>query len=1026
MNKAQLARAVAVDIQQFFATGVLPSAVSDSELAEKYTAFCQAAYDRLDRCNQLLDGSKYSEALRLEQETPPLLDLIDILTFPQLGMWLSYCKERNFSLPRRFDPAWVARINDAYAKVQETFPIERSLRRSAMQRPPDLYGCIQALRRLNKAQPEVAYWKDDLLLFEKRRLEQLDQAFDAAMEAQDLAQASAILSELSNDWQKTELCLRVTATVRDGVERLQEQAAFQQAGRLVEALNTARMANAFSEVGIYLEQYRQVSAAGHLKASAEMVEVVSSIDAWYSQECERRERSEKMRGAIERLGEFAKDPRVRELKEMRRLRNLVFGTNLDELPEVCLPEDLPPKVASAISHLERLVMMRRILIGAISAAILLLLSGTAFYLIQAHTARKLATYYTGALQAAFDARDASRFTTLKGDLEKTALINKLKLFPELQAVLNKGDKVTSFVEKARQTFTDRLAALAQIAETGYLDDAAFSQALSEAETLRTGFPILRDDPRCLEQLTQHREARQSFWTSRLLDAERTLLAHADAADQLTEQLAANLFGQPQTNDETVQKIRQALADASAAKEALKPLLDKQVSSPSLQLTAAKVEAVEKKAAAQLERARACAEQRALIEGAKTLPDYLSALETYAKNFAEDQRTAAFAQTLSGRAHFEQFTAWTGEPLDTDNLESVFRRAAGIPPENAYWYPVLTQYVSPFKRAVPVWEKVSDAAFRDPQSWKNDLILTDLYEIQFRLNDAKGTFISGFARGGKRTAGQAGEPIYEVDVYVPREADTQEEFKVLRAKADRINAMTLMPHCQFMKRLIQQIRDLPPAQAPAFLLRTIQELRDTKLMSSELLRLRIIDYFAAQAIEVYTAERMPELVKLMEAKAKLDTDKRPWLCTSNRAVLKTNDEARRLLASLRGVDLGAGVNREAAVCRACLERGARWVGFASPFDGAPVLARDQEGEVWVLRPDASGLPIPVIASEDGKRFGLALNPGECLFAPAPHKTGSTRLLRLTLGQQLNAPVTDADLPLVWPREHGQLVQGAAAP
>lgn len=1028
MNRIQKARALVVDIQQFLMAGIVPDLLSEKALAANYTEICQKTYDRLNQCIALLDDGQYSDAIRLAEESPSLLDLIDVLTFPMLDKWLSHVKAHDLSVPRTLDATLANRINEAYSKVENAAAVERSLRRAAMLRPPDLYGCILALRRLSSTQPDVTFWKEDLLVFEKRRLDQIAAEFQDAMRAKDLQQSSALLSELSAKWQATEEASRLTEVVRHGVITLQEEVAVRQAERIVDSMHDARTANDFSAVGVYLEQYRHLQSTGYLKPTANMVQNVSSIEIWYVEESAIRNRSDEMRQAIEQLQVYINEPEVRNLKEMLRLRSRVYGANLDELYNVALPIDMTvSKVDSMIAFLEKRASIRiMIAVGAtVSLAALLIVVG--FFAYRQRSVNQQAIYFQQAFDAANDARDLEQFYKLKTELEKTTLAKHLKSHPEVQASMQKEDDLTVLVQTAQRGFSSRLETLGRIAESGYSTDAEFLRIFAEADKLRILYPVLRDDSKNEEALSKHKLSRQAFWESRLLESEQQLQTLASRLQAVVDTFGDPAIASYSDRDKTCDEIKNIIESASRIKAAIPEILAKNVSSPSLQTSRARFDDVEKKSVSLLNRVHLCKQRRADIEGSHSMDNYYATIAAYTNDFPNDPVSIKIQGIMPNRIQYEQFVAWSGFVIDKDNMEELFKKVAGIPKENPYWYPVLTQCVDPIKRTATVWEEVTQDAYKGQQSWRTQQQLQELYQINFRSSDAKMTAVSGVAQGNKREAGKAGDQtFYEVDVYIPREEDKFATYKTGRIRSDRIISMELMPHCVYIQQLIQKIKVVPSDKVQEFLLRTILELRDTDKIQSDLFRIRILSYFAGKAVDIAGKGEVPALDKIVDSATSLDP-KLEWICSCNKDVLKANADAKRILSNLLvGVDLLSDVQRKPLIYKTCMARGARWMGFASPIDGRPVLAQPTTGEIWILRPDATGVLVPVIASEDGKQFGVRLQPGESLFGPFLPDSPSTRSLRQALGRKLNKAINDVELPIVWPRSQDQIVNGSSTP
>ncbi len=164
------------------------------ELAGRYATACRELNDRLRGCQQMIEQGFRSQALKLAEVEPNLLDTAALLDFTERDEWeelaASYGWDRAYGL--KLEAADL--VNQAY-EIEETLkPLMRQHRRFALSRAP-LKQRIEVLRKIAERDTLAPCWKQDLRELELARLNRLAELGRTAVAQSDRALMEGIVSE---------------------------------------------------------------------------------------------------------------------------------------------------------------------------------------------------------------------------------------------------------------------------------------------------------------------------------------------------------------------------------------------------------------------------------------------------------------------------------------------------------------------------------------------------------------------------------------------------------------------------------------------------------------------------------------------------------------------------------------------------------------------------------------------------------------------------------------------------------------
>lgn len=125
--------------------------------AEYLTAFNEAS-GRLQRCVDLIRQGKESTALQEAQFAPPLMDVLEAFSFPQVDKWTGEMTKVGMSAPATLDGKHISMIGELFAKpIDGTDPLYRDLAHAMRTKEmPTALNVLRVIRRKNPSDSNAA------------------------------------------------------------------------------------------------------------------------------------------------------------------------------------------------------------------------------------------------------------------------------------------------------------------------------------------------------------------------------------------------------------------------------------------------------------------------------------------------------------------------------------------------------------------------------------------------------------------------------------------------------------------------------------------------------------------------------------------------------------------------------------------------------------------------------------------------------------------------------------------------------
>ena len=164
-----------------------------ASLAEEYSAAVRRVNTRLESVQASIDAKQVSDAVRMMEDEPRLLDEVGALDFPQLSDWVALCSRKNWELPLKLDRATLERV---LLLTESSEAVESFLRmyRKAV-RTNNNRMAVQSLRRLVQID-HSQNWMVNLIQAEEAIQKQLVADFRAAKASGNVDEVDRLAQEL--------------------------------------------------------------------------------------------------------------------------------------------------------------------------------------------------------------------------------------------------------------------------------------------------------------------------------------------------------------------------------------------------------------------------------------------------------------------------------------------------------------------------------------------------------------------------------------------------------------------------------------------------------------------------------------------------------------------------------------------------------------------------------------------------------------------------------------------------------------
>jgi hypothetical protein len=335
--------------------------------AADYSVACDEANERLRQCGSLLRQGLRSEAIRLGDIEPNLLDVVALLDFPERAQWIDYSTRSGMAPPQPLLLDVATELNAAYAVEQPLASLLQQHRLLALSRGL-LSKRIEVLRRLADLDPNNPVWLEDLQAFEQERHKQMQAETEQASRNGDDAAIALLATELSNEDLRNPAPVALVKAVREAQAAMRYRAVQGQLDRIANDLAAAK-SNYRVDLGQSLrDRWNEVIASAGMQPTDKIAARAAPALQWlaaYEDAQRKREAKEAAEAVLwQAIGHECSLARLERL----RAAVAVWGS---------LPTDLEERYRSWHATLQRSATVRRwfLIVGGavcgIAAAVLI-------------------------------------------------------------------------------------------------------------------------------------------------------------------------------------------------------------------------------------------------------------------------------------------------------------------------------------------------------------------------------------------------------------------------------------------------------------------------------------------------------------------------------------------------------------------------------------------------------------------------------------------------------------------------------
>jgi hypothetical protein len=233
-------------------------------LAAAYAEEVGKVNERLAECVRLLMRGLRSEAIQLANLRPNVIDAAARLDFNEFDDWLEILQFLDVSLPPGVNRDAVQQLQEALVDEQPLEAMLRQHRRLAIGKAP-LVWRLRVLRNIAQADADNVVWQEDLEVWERQRIREIEDQLAKSAAAGNAADCQALHDELQHPNWLIQPPGELIARARKQAEDLTHRASLKQLAEYAAQLNDAFCAQDETRARTLREQWQR-HVGGMLKA----------------------------------------------------------------------------------------------------------------------------------------------------------------------------------------------------------------------------------------------------------------------------------------------------------------------------------------------------------------------------------------------------------------------------------------------------------------------------------------------------------------------------------------------------------------------------------------------------------------------------------------------------------------------------------------------------------------------------------------------------------------------------------------
>lgn len=282
-------------------------------VATAYANAVNQANRRLNTCMSYLSEGQHSEAIRIAEENPALLDECAMLSFVQFPMWQSLCMENGWDSADTINEYSIEKLNAIYGSATALEPLLKTYRKAI--RSQDQMLSIRCLRRIVSMDKGNVTWQQDLAAFESKYLLSLKVEYIQAYKEANRSTMLRIADEVESGGWSVPVDASLLGDIVEMRKADQEGIWKVQFAEDVELLRKAFDNKSFRKTQKYLSNIQAMESYGFIPPVAEKG-LLEDVFLW-CKEMEEKERLESVRNQLSadlhKSIELENEPQIRSI-----------------------------------------------------------------------------------------------------------------------------------------------------------------------------------------------------------------------------------------------------------------------------------------------------------------------------------------------------------------------------------------------------------------------------------------------------------------------------------------------------------------------------------------------------------------------------------------------------------------------------------------------------------------------------------------------------------------------------------------
>ncbi|MFW5997028.1 MAG: hypothetical protein ACOCQP_03340 [Lentisphaeria bacterium] len=359
------ARYIITKIRDFVNNEQQDAVTSEHDLAEQFAELCRSFNERVYKVMELIEQGRRSEAVQEVMSSPSLLDLEELLNFPELKKWRNLCIDFGLATAPDLQLEGMEKIKEECAKEEYLEPLLKKFRRLAHEKKTD--ERIEVLRRIRQLDPENRVWQDNLAPLEKEQLKRLYRQVNEACENDDYERLEQLYEDLRDPRRVVQADDEVVRKIDGKLAEKRAEEAVNEGKEIWQNLKDAKQRDDMASCRELLEQWWRLSRLEEFEPTKEMQASVKEIQKWCEHKEEKEQAEKEGKEELERLELLMRQrsPDVNDIEETwHRLNRLEF-----EIPEKYKSE-VPRKIEELKESVKNRARRRKMTVAAAACAVI--------------------------------------------------------------------------------------------------------------------------------------------------------------------------------------------------------------------------------------------------------------------------------------------------------------------------------------------------------------------------------------------------------------------------------------------------------------------------------------------------------------------------------------------------------------------------------------------------------------------------------------------------------------------------------